>query len=352
VSRCPPSQKGLPLDAWPRADRDAWVEAKSTGPSLLRDGGMAAHMRPGTQDDLARRYGYFLRFVGDTGLPLDERCPASAVTEEAMLGYVETMAERLSSVTLAASVRKIGRMAILLAPNQDRAWLRTLWRRLEAISRPADKRPRMVEAARLEQLGSILMNQAEAATDMTAFSRARRYRDGLIIAVLGNTLLRLANITSLTLGQTFIETGSCWHIAIPRAESKNGDPIELPLPAALSPRIERWLSHYRCAFRGHDTTDALWLSRNGRPLSSNRLYGIVMSHTREAFGRAVNPHLFRDCAVTSTARHDGAHVRVVSAALGHRSPRTTEKYYNQNDMVSAVHNYHSQVLGVSSGERL
>jgi integrase/recombinase XerD len=42
----------------------------------------------------------------------------------------------------------------------------------------------------------------------------------------------------------------------------------------------------------------LWLDRWGRPMSSNAIRAQIESRTRDAFGKAVWPHLFRDCAVT------------------------------------------------------
>ena len=44
------------------ADRTAWEEACRPGMRLTR-GGAASHLRAVTQNDLAKRYGYFLDFV-------------------------------------------------------------------------------------------------------------------------------------------------------------------------------------------------------------------------------------------------------------------------------------------------
>ena len=45
-----------PLDSWPEADRRAWIAACQPA-ERLKPGGAAAHLRPVTRDDLARRYG-------------------------------------------------------------------------------------------------------------------------------------------------------------------------------------------------------------------------------------------------------------------------------------------------------
>jgi integrase len=59
------------------------------------------------------------------------------------------------------------------------------------------------------------------------------------------------------------------------------------------------------------------------------IYGIVIARTREGLGRAINPHFFRDCAVTSLAIEDPGHIGIATPLLGHRTVSTTERYYNQ-----------------------
>jgi hypothetical protein len=46
---------------------------------------------------------------------------------------------------------------------------------------------------------------------------------------------------------------------------------------------------------------ALWLSMYGPPMTDNGIYDRVVARTREGLGQAINPHLFRDCAVMSRA---------------------------------------------------
>ena len=351
MNRHPSWQTALLLEVWPRADRDAWRAATEIGESVLRSGGAASHLAPVTIHDLTRRYGYFLNHVRLTEQKLNENVQAAAVTPETILTYLAATEGRLAPVTIANSLHKIHRVAGLIAPNRDWTWLRRISRRLETRARPADKRSRVVEAAELFTLGLHLMGQADKSTRLPLFTRALLYRDGLIIALLTATLLRRANLASLTIGETIVNTGSGWLIAIPASESKSGRPIEMRLPGELSSKIDRYLEHYRPTFRGHETHGALWLSRNGRPLSASQLYLNIINRTRAAFGRAINPHLVRDCAVTSIALHDSANIQIASAALGHRHPRTTEKYYNQSAMIDAVRSYQAYILGSPEGEK-
>jgi integrase len=59
------------------------------------------------------------------------------------------------------------------------------------------------------------------------------------------------------------------------------------------------------------------------------IYDRVRARTKEQFGVAINPHLFRDAAATTMAIADPEHVRLAAPLLGHRTFATTEKYYRQ-----------------------
>jgi integrase/recombinase XerD len=85
-------------------------------------------------------------------------------------------------------------------------------------------------------------------------------------------------------------------------------------------------------------------------MSRQAIYGCVRARTREGLGRAINPHLFRDCAATSIAIDDPDHVRVASSLLGHRTVSTTEKYYNQARSVEASRLMQNFLLSLRRGE--
>jgi site-specific recombinase XerD len=81
--------------------------------------------------------------------------------------------------------------------------------------------------------------------------------------------------------------------------------------------------------------DHLWLGYRFKPEAAHTLQLALVRVTRQAFGKPINPHLFRDCAATSIAIHNPASVRSAAAVLGHRSFATTEKYYNLAGSIQA-----------------
>jgi integrase/recombinase XerD len=73
----------------------------------------------------------------------------------------------------------------------------------------------------------------------------------------------------------------------------------------------------------------------GPPMTDNGIYDCVVARTSEGLGQPINPHLFRDCAVTSLAIDDPGKIGIASRLLGHRTGSTTERYYNQAHSVEA-----------------
>ena len=70
-------------------------------------------------------------------------------------------------------------------------------------------------------------------------------------------------------------------------------------------------------------------------MKGKTIYDRITTVTERAFGVSINPHLFRDCAVTSVAIDDPEHIGIAAPILGHTDPRTTEKHYIQANAIVA-----------------
>jgi integrase/recombinase XerD len=115
--------RSLPLTCWPPADRENWQEACRPHVRLYR-GGAAAGMKPVTQADLARRYGYFLDHLDRCGV-LDLTAQAGAqVTPGEVEIFLAEVRSTWRSVTQAQSIYKLRRLAEILAPDRDFSWLK------------------------------------------------------------------------------------------------------------------------------------------------------------------------------------------------------------------------------------
>ena len=123
-------------------------------------------------------------------------------------------------------------------------------------------------------------------------------------------------------------------------ETKTGRPDERPVPEILAEAIERWLGHWRSVF--HPSDDAFWPSIKGGSLAYTYVGHIITETTRRELGVAVNPHLFRDCAVYTVAIPPAT---AWGSLRGFSSTPTThhEKYYNKGASLDAVRRY-QQIL--------
>jgi len=96
---------------------------------------------------------------------------------------------------------------------------------------------------------------------------------------------------------------------------------------------------------GFRLTALLWI-RAGRGGAGHR------ERTREAFGRHINPHLFRHIAATEIATFAPHDVSDAAAVLGHSSLDTTRQYYIHARALHAVQAYQQLVIAkMKAGER-
>jgi integrase len=333
--------RSLPFDEWPVADREAWHEAIRPG-MRLRRGGRAAHMKPVTQKDLARRYGYLLdychhRSVLDSGMPA-----GSHVTPETVEPFLAELKARVGSVTVAQTMRKIRRAAELINPALDLEWLREIEKGLEYEAIPRAKYHRLVDADRIVAGGIGEMDDVLAVQEPN-WHEALRYRNGLMIALCATCPIRLKNITQLRVGVNFLDCEDHWLISLPAEDTKERRLDERRIPGFLKPYIDHWMQMKEDLLPS--SGNALWASRYGGGVGYAQIEKLITETTRKLYGKPVNPHLLRDCAVHFVAIHAGDQMGIASGVLNHTDPRTTEKHYNKGSSIKAAQTYQSILLG-------
>lgn len=249
-------------------------------------------------------------------------------------------------IQLAAALKAMDRHGDWPWPSRAAARLR------DRATSCRNKRSRLQTSDRLIALGDRLMADAEA--EASARRAARRYRNGLIIALMAHRPVRMRNLTNIAIAHNLIRRGTEWWLVFAADETKTKRPLEMPIAGSVAERLERYLTIYRPLLltrggrQSPAETDALWISRNATPMAPQSIAYWIKRHTREAFGVPINPHLFRDCAATSIAIHDPEHVRVITAALGHATLATSERHYNQAHGIEAGRRYHATIEALRS----
>ena len=177
---------------------------------------------------------------------------------------------------------------------------------------------------------------AAAHGDVPTRRRAVQYRDGLLIAVLACRNMRRGNLTSVEIDRHLIHVDGQWSLIFTKAETKNHRLWINAWPQQLVSHLRRYLDIYRpLLLRGRHDGNELWISQRPGPLTAHGIYCAVTARTKAAFGRSVNPHLFRDAAATSLAIHDPANIAITRHVLGHAAHRTSEDSYNQARSIEA-----------------
>ena len=287
------------------------------------------------QHDLGERNGLFLELVARAGR-LDMNAPAGAhVTPENVAGWVAELKGRVSSVTVYGSIQKLRRFVQLIAPGRDLGWLIEIERQLCSERRPRPKWDRFVTTDVLVDAEQTLMAEAEIAK-RPKLTRARMFRNGLMIALLAYCPIRLKNYAALEIGRSFVNVDGIWWIVLAAAETKEKREDERPVSEELTDLIERYLQIYRPTLaRNKARTNALWLAMDGKPMSYASVGETIPETTRIIIGVSVSPHLFRTAAVTTMAIRASDKPHVGGALLHHRPGPVTQENYNRASCVTA-----------------
>ena len=337
VKACGVLLRHLPVEHWPPQDIVAFEAAFAKVDDPFDPQGAGAHL--GESTVFALRHAY-RRWLGHLML-LDPEAlalpPAQRVTPDRVRSLVVALRRSNTENSVATIMDKICTAIRYMAPDQDWNWFRTMSKALLRVARPQPKPVVPFNSARLQDVGLKLMEEADqAAKPFIATGKpiptrvAIRHRDGLIIALLALLPLRRRNITMLELDSSLLHVGTVWHICLAGSDTKNGDDIEAVLPPDIGAALERHLAIYRPIFRNFrntGATKALWLSRNGRPLSKVQLCAAFKKAVKAATGVDISLHDTRDIAATTIAIARPHDVSVASDLLGHRDRKTTERFY-------------------------
>jgi integrase len=318
----------LPYADWPQDDRTRWEAAFKAGTDRFDDCGPAAHLAEPTRLGLHHGYARFLAFLSARDSSLLARAPATRIDRNIIEVYVKSFS--CGGMTTVSYLRRLRDVLRFICPDEDWSWLLTIIKRISAQSRPKLGKHHMVTSEALYALGIELMDRA--ITDCNAAEKVSKrhafaYRNGLMIALLALIPIRLRTLGALRIGKHLVQSGDLWALDIPAEENKTKRPLEYPISAEFSGRIDLYLNQFRRKIPGALTHDYLWASDQRRPMVDGTIYNTITQRTREVLGFPVNPHRFRRAAATFWSSQDPANVRGVKDLLGHASFNTTEKHY-------------------------
>ncbi len=326
----------LRLDQWPDEDRALW-SAALRDEDIFDEPGLAARWRPATRARVLAAYG---RWLGELALHEPEALKEGAagrVTRSRIAAFCEILSETNTGVSVATHLRALRDMLRVLAPAADWSWLLNIAKQIDYQSFARPKAHRIRSTDELRQLGFELMAKAdEAAKVRIGKFAALDYRDGLMLTFLAMCPLRRSNLAGLEVGRSLVRCGETWTILLAADETKTHREEEHYVPEDVCACLDRYLKVYRPVIPGSSKHNALWASSKSCPLPADGAYQMITRRTKKAFGVAISPHLFRDAAATTWALNSPGQIRVASDLLGHASPTTAERHYNQANSISAA----------------
>ena len=338
-----PVRRCLHVHEWPELDQQAWHDATSLGHVWDDHVGRGALWRPPTLNKNRQAYGRWLSYLIHIGeLDLLES-PTARIIPGRVKGYVLMLQTQIQSETVWTYVVNLHQIALAFAPNLDWGWLYRISAKLHIKKRPSkNKLQRMVPAPeiaawaynRLEELERLQVRQDK---DFLT------YRNALMVAILIECPVRLRNLAMIRIDRHLKTNGDNYYLDYAPHEIKTNRYLTAHLPSCLSPFIASWLKTWRSILLHGRSADAFWIGIRGEPMKSRGIYGCIMDTTEQAFGVRINPHLFRDIAVTTIADLAPEHIGVTASILGHTNPKTTEDHYIHANQLQASRRHHDAV---------
>jgi site-specific recombinase XerD len=340
----------IKIEDWPEIDRRLWLEARSPL-RFDRRARIAGNWSERRCHIVCQGYGQWLAWLAARDMLDSAQAPEDRATPERLEAFVRQLQERVAPWSVTIMVQGVQRMLVALAPRHDWRWLRSVVSNLKCLAKPSrDKRPHMVEPSQLYCLGIELMERARHELEGGRYHADTMGRDGLLIAVLICTPVRIANLHAMEFGRHLAHDGEQYGVRFTAEETKTKEPYEAVLPAELSPWIEHYLRVHRKRLldRGNDSsTHAVWVDRWGRPMLEHSVRAQIKLRTKAAFGKHVWPHLFRAIAATGFVDHAPELAAHIPDLLGHRDVNTSRRHYILSDGMKA----HEAVQSVFEARR-
>jgi len=250
---------------------------------------------------------------------------------------------QIASWTVWTYVTCLHQVAKAFAPEQDWDWLYKIAAKLKVLRRATkEKLSKLRPAYEIAAWAYKTLDDLNASPDRRP-KAVLQYRDALFVALLINCPMRLRNLAMIRIGHHLQWTGEVYRFDFVPVEIKTNRYLTLYLPPELNTYLDAWLNEWRLHILRKTDHDALWIGIRGEPMKSHGIYLRIRFTTEAAFGVAINPHLFRDIAVTSVADQTPENIGITGPMLGHVSPKTTEDHYLHANQLIAVRRYANSI---------
>lgn len=296
-----PRRRCLPLAEWPAADRAAWEAAMRAARGRFSARGPAAGLAPKTIEKAQEGYGRwlgFLRHEDDLDPDVGPLARLSEARAAAFLDALRALGNR--DYTIVGRFLELQSALRIMVPGADVGWLGRpggvpLRQRLAMQNRSF----RLHHSSLLYAWG---LDMAERAVTLTAPCRRQvMLRDGVLIALLAAAGPRRRSVQVMRLGQQIRFDGTEWWMTLDVPDIKTDRPHDMPLPAGLTPWMDRYMAVERRELLAGRAGDAMWVNWSGKPLGEAGIEKRIRWWSAKQFGAAdaFGVHRFRHCIGTT-----------------------------------------------------
>ena len=183
---------------------------------------------------------------------------------------------------------------------------------------------------------SLTEEQVEKLLESPDVAKPLGLRDRAMLETLYATGLRVSELVGLTLSQVSLTQG------VVRVIGKGDKERLVPLGEEALSWISRYLAEGRPRLVKSRSTDALFTTTRGGPMTRQAYWHNLKNHTRKAGiePKKLSPHTLRHAFATHLLNH-GADLRVVQMLLGHADLSTTQIYtYVAQARLKTLHEQH------------
>jgi integrase len=174
----------------------------------------------------------------------------------------------------------------------------------------------------------------------------------LMLELLLNVPLRLANVASLTFGRHISwpagAKGKAW-LLIPGTETKTGQPFEAELGVELMRMLKIYRDKIVPKFTG-SRYDAIFIDVRGRQKRATTIADLFTATTREHLGFPITPHQMRHIAAEFLLDAEPGAFELLKQLLGHTNLKSTVSFYAGRDTSRAVR-HHNKLIEQARANR-
>ena len=289
-------------------------------------------------------YGRFLGYLAHRG-ELDPACgPEERITEQRMADYFDELkALGNADYTIIGRFSELAAALQLLAPHYDFRWIqRPHGLPLRTLLSMERRHLQLHHSRVLYEWGLTLCVGSQALGG--AVRRRVMLRDGLLICLLAARAPRQRTVQELEVHKHLRRVDGRWLLVAEPENMKAGKPMEYPLPASLTPWIDRYVAHERVELLAGKQHNYFWVNWNGERLGRAGLDKRLYWWTEKRFGKgnAFGAHRFRYCLGTIGPMEDPDAAIGSSAILGNTAA-VHAKHYDRGERSIAARRFHQRL---------